>query len=134
MPPGVWNITWVVDLQGASISLSLVQSMKGIFDELGEYYAERMARLILINYGWGISMIWSFLKPLLYANTVEKWQFLATSGTAADKIATDISKYIDLDQLSPDVHGKSGFKFDWNNEQQREAQEVQWIEELKAAK
>lgn len=131
MPPEIWNATWIVDLQGASISLGLVQGMKGIFDELGEYYAERMARLILINYGWGISMIWTFLKPLLYENTVQKWLFLASAGTAPEKIAAEISKYIDLSQLSSDVCGKYPFKFDWDNELQRESQEIAAIEALK---
>lgn len=34
MPQGVHNITWVCDLNGASLSVGLIQTMKGVFDEL----------------------------------------------------------------------------------------------------
>lgn len=82
-----------------------------------------MCRIILMNYGWGINLLWSFLKPFLYQHTLEKWIFLATSGTTPENISKALTQYIDLEQIPEECYGKAKFKFDWEQELQREKTE-----------
>ena len=60
--PEIYQVTTVVELEGGSLSLGIVKALKGIFDELGEYYPERSRRVIVLNAGWTLNVIWSFIK------------------------------------------------------------------------
>jgi hypothetical protein len=111
MPENVINITWVVDLDGASITMSLIKSMKDMFVKLGDHYTERLAKVYVMNLGWGLSMIWSFMKHFLAQTTVDKYNILSGGEKT---IKAELSKAIDPSQLPKDFFGDldHNFKFD----------------------
>jgi hypothetical protein len=111
MPEGVYNITWVVDLAGANITLSLIQSMKDMFVKLGDHYTERLAKVYVMNLGWGLSLIWKFLKPFLAKSTIEKYVIL----NGNDKlVCQELIKDIDPSQMPKEFFGESDCKFNFD--------------------
>jgi hypothetical protein len=76
MPDGVYNITWIIDLKDSSLSMSVVKSMKDMFVQLGDYYTETMARCVVTNVGFTLNLIWSFVKPFLAQETVDKFNLV----------------------------------------------------------
>ncbi|KAL0489859.1 hypothetical protein AKO1_009348 [Acrasis kona] len=109
MPPGVYNITWVVDLHQANVTLAMCQNMKDMFVKLGDHYTERLARVYVMNLGWGLSMIWSFIKPFLAKSTVEKYNIIKGN----DKhIAEEIAKGLDPAQTPKEFFGQVDYNFD----------------------
>jgi hypothetical protein len=117
MPEGVYNITWVVDLAGASITLSLIQSMKDMFVKLGDHYTERLAKVYVMNLGWGLSMIWSFLKPFLAASTIAKYNILNGKDSQNREA---LAKDIDVSQLPKEFLGDKDYQFDLEKEIQED--------------
>lgn len=103
MQEPVINVVNVVELEGASLSISMARTLKGMFDELGVYYTERTAKIIVLNAGWTISIIWSFLKSFLPQHVIEKYIFI---GGDREQIRKELLKYIDESQLA--LYGKDG--------------------------
>jgi hypothetical protein len=102
-----FQITLVVDFKDASLTIDMIKSTKGLFDELGEYYAERIHQIFVLNPPWTFGVCWGFLKPLLPPHVVQKYAVLNSSGKELRK---DISQYIDPDQLA--FYGTNDLKFD----------------------
>ena len=64
--------------------------------QLGNYYTERLARTMVLNAGWTISMIWAFVKPFLAKETVEKYVMLKGNDK---EISETFDKYIEKNML-----------------------------------
>ncbi|KAG2378475.1 hypothetical protein C9374_008114 [Naegleria lovaniensis] len=110
MPEGVHNIVWLVDLKDSSLSMSLVKEMKDTFVQLGNYYTERLARTLVLNAGWTISMIWSFVSNFLAKETVEKYVMVKGNDKT---IAETFEKYIEKDLLVKGFgNGTAEYKYD----------------------
>jgi hypothetical protein len=107
MPEGVHNILWIVDMKGSSLSLGLIKDMKDMFVKLGDYYTERLARCMVLNAGWTLNMIWSFVKPFLAQETIDK--YVMVKGSAKDTI----EKYVDLSQVIEEFDGKCKYTYDF---------------------
>jgi len=108
--PDTFNITWVVEIKGSSLSLSTVKATKHLFDSLGQNYPERVGQILILNPPWTASIIWSFVKPFLTQQQIDKYVFI--KGSEKD-IRQELLKYIDEDQLIPALYqGKSSFTFD----------------------
>jgi len=65
MKEPVISVVNVVELDGGSLSFGVVKTLKGMFDELGIYYTERSAKIIVLNAGWGLNALWYFVKSFL---------------------------------------------------------------------
>lgn len=120
MAPGVTNILWVVDMKDSSLSLGVVKAMKDMFVKLGDYYTERLARCMVINVGWTLSMIWSFVKPFLAQETVEKYIMVKGGNKELEEI---LEKYVDKDQQVAEYGGNCQYTYDYNVLVQEEAEE-----------
>jgi len=120
MAPGVTNILWVVDMKDSSLSLGVVKAMKDMFVKLGDYYTERLARCMVINVGWTLSMIWSFVKPFLAQETIDKYVMVKGGNKELEEI---LDKYVDKDQLIEEYGGKCKYSYNYHALVQEEAEE-----------
>jgi hypothetical protein len=111
MPAGVTNILWIVDMKDSSLSLGVVKAMKDMFVKLGDYYTERLARCMMINVGWTLSMIWSFVKPFLAQETIDKYVIVKGGSKELKQI---LDKYVDEDQLVEEFEGKCKYSFNFD--------------------
>ncbi|KAL9655047.1 hypothetical protein ABK040_008830 [Willaertia magna] len=97
-----FQITWVVDVSG--ISLSLVKTMKGLFDEIGFYYSERLKRVCVLNAGWTINLIWGFLAPFFNEEVRNKYIIM--------KSKDELLNHIDKEQLIEEHGGDRKLDYD----------------------
>lgn len=111
MAPGVTNILWIVDMKDSSLSLGVVKAMKDMFVKLGDYYTERLARCMMINVGWTLSLIWSFVKPFLAQETIDKYVIVKGGSKELDEV---LGKYVDKSQLSEEYGGVCKYSYDFN--------------------
>jgi len=117
-PDETYRITWVVELLGGTISMNMVQTLKGHFDILGARYPERCAQILVLNPPWIASWVWAFLKPFLTADMVERYVFISGN---ANQIREQLLQYISEDQLIPELYnGKANFNFDFDKMVQEE--------------
>lgn len=121
MPRGIYSITWVIDVQGASLSMSLIKQVKDMFTKIGDYYTERLAMAFACNMPWTISLLWNFVKPFLAKETVAKYRFVKGSPKQLCEI---MSSVIEPDQLITDFGGSVEVDFDF--EKMVEAEEF-WL-------
>jgi hypothetical protein len=118
-PKEVYRITWVVELANSSISMSMVQTLKGHFDVLGARYPERCAQILVLNPPWYASWAWSFIKPFLTPEMQERYIFIRGY---PNQVREQLLTYIGEDQLPPELYnGKANFKFDYDKMKQSEA-------------
>jgi hypothetical protein len=111
-PKETYRITWVVELLNGSISMSMVQTLKGHFDILGARYPERCAQILVLNPPWFASWAWSFVKPFLNKEMQDRYVFIRGS---TDQVREQLLTYIAEDQLIPELYGgKAKFKFDFD--------------------
>lgn len=112
----VYQFTYVVEVKGGKgLSLSIAKPVKALFDYLGELYAERVHRIIVLNVPLTANIIWGFIKPFLTAEQVSKYVFIR--GNEA-QVAEQLAKYISPDQLLDGFYGgKSVFDFDGMTQQ-----------------
>lgn len=111
--PEVHGLINIVELEGGYLSLSIAQTLKGMFDELGIYYTERSHKIYVLNAGWGLSFIWSFVKSFLPQHVIDKYIFLS-----GDDIKKELSKFIDEKDLI--FYGKKELKWDLKEEERIE--------------
>lgn len=111
MPKGIYNITWVIDVQGASLSMSVIKQMKDMFTKIGDFYTERLAMSFVCNTPWTISFLWNFIKAFLAKETVAKYVFV--KGNPA-QLCEAMSKYVDADQLITEFGGSAEVAFDFD--------------------
>lgn len=77
---------------------------------MGNYYTERLARTLVLNAGWTISMIWSFVSNFLAKETVEKYVMVKGNDKT---IAETFEKYIENDLLVKGFgNGTAEYKYD----------------------
>eukprot|EP00818_Percolomonas_sp_WS_P002626 CAMPEP_0117447914 /NCGR_PEP_ID=MMETSP0759-20121206/7122_1 /TAXON_ID=63605 /ORGANISM="Percolomonas cosmopolitus, Strain WS" /LENGTH=257 /DNA_ID=CAMNT_0005240267 /DNA_START=354 /DNA_END=1127 /DNA_ORIENTATION=+ len=107
------RITWIVELKGASLSLSTAKSLKDMFYSLGEYYPERLARCVVLNASWLLNAIWVFAQQFMTKSTIAKYVFIKGS---EDKVRKELTNLIDPDQLPKDFYGTADWTFDVDEE------------------
>ncbi|KAF0981657.1 hypothetical protein FDP41_012314 [Naegleria fowleri] len=73
MPENIYQTSWIVDLTDASLSVHLIKSMKDMFLELGTYYVERMAAIVVVNVPWSLKFLWGVVKMFLTQQTIDKY-------------------------------------------------------------
>lgn len=120
MPAGVTNILWIVDMKDSSLSLGIVKAMKDMFVKLGDYYTERLARCMMINVGWTLSMVWSFVKPFLAQETIDKYVIVKGGGKELKQM---LEKYVDENQLVEEFEGKCKYTFNFETMAEEELAE-----------
>lgn len=99
MKPGVYKTTFIIDLKDANLSLSVIQQMKGMFEQFGNCYTEMLGICLITNYSWGLGVLWNFVSSLLPKTTAAKFKFL--SGNQLKQFAP----YIEKSQLLKDFGG-----------------------------
>ncbi len=109
MPKGVYNLTWVIDVTNANITMSLVKQLKDVFTKIGDYYTERLALSFVCNIPWAISLLWNFVKPFLAKETVAKYRFIKGS---PDQLSNQLTEFIDLDQVPKSFGGQADISVD----------------------
>src|SRR3989338_8157089 len=72
-----FQITWVVDIKDASLSIDLVKKIKFIFDLLGFYYPERSEVVYVMNIPWVAKMLWAVISQFLSQRQRNQYQFLS---------------------------------------------------------
>lgn len=120
MPNGVYNILWIVDMKDSSLSLGVVKAMKDMFVKLGDYYTERLARCMVLNAGWTLSMIWAFVKPFLAQETIDKYVMVKGGNKELKQV---LDKYVDENQVVEEFDGKCKFSFDFQEMSKEELEE-----------
>lgn len=111
------RITWIVELKGASLSLSTAKSLKDMFYSLGEYYPERLARCVVLNASWLLNAIWVFAQQFMTKTTIAKYMFIKGSD---DKVRKELATIIEPDQLPKDFYGTADWHFDIKEEIRRD--------------
>jgi len=101
----IFQITVVVEFKDSSLSLEFVKTVKGLFEELGEYYAERLYRIIVLNAPWTFGACWTFIKPLMPPHVIAKYIFIKSKN-----ISKELSNYISPNELA--MYGISDYVFD----------------------
>lgn len=116
-----------------------------MFDELGQYNAERLGRAIVLNPGWGVNIIWKVrsicIDRVVYIYhvphhrlTQTRHQFVAAFLTKEqrdkyvfirgdhEKVAAELARYVAPSQQvrSFGYHGQSDYVFDVDRELQKE--------------
>jgi hypothetical protein len=101
MTKPVTSLTLIVELKGGTISISMAKAMKAVLDDLGEYYPEMASKIIVLNLGFFMQGLWTFLKGLLPKHVIEKYIF-------PSDIQKDLLKIIDDNELA--FYGSKGDK------------------------
>ncbi len=60
----VIGMTIIVELKGGNLTFNLVKTMKGMLDELGEYYPEMAARIVILNTGFFMQSKFFFINKV----------------------------------------------------------------------
>lgn len=108
----IFQFTLFVDFKDSTLTIDMIKNTKGVFDELGEYYAERVHQILVINPPWTFNICWQFIKPLMPPHVVAKYVVIPSG---SDKeIKKELTKYIDEDQLA--FYGKTNYSFDKDKE------------------
>jgi len=111
MPANVYQTSWIVDLTDASLSTSLIKSMKDMFIELGTYYVERMAAIVVINTPWSLKFLWGVVKMFLTQQTIDKYNI---QGSLKEKdLNALLTPKIDNASLISDYSGAYPYQFDY---------------------
>jgi len=110
MPLNVYSITYLVDLSNNNLSASLIWSLKSTVDKLGERYAERLHKIILINSSYWVSWLWSMLKVVLPQRIVNRYEFISYSSSSED-VACELNKYIDANYRIEALYGNCKYVF-----------------------
>jgi len=121
MKPGVTNSTWLIDLKDVSISISMAKNLKKMLEKLGENYAERLGRCIIVNPPWSISLIYNFARPFLSNRCLQKYIILKNAKEQTKRI----SEFVDEDDLLVEYGGKSTYKFDFEAEKKIDDERIQ---------
>ncbi|KAL9643118.1 hypothetical protein ABK040_003917 [Willaertia magna] len=109
MPKNVFQISWVVDISNADISLKVVKQMKETFLALGIYYCERLSLAFVSNVNMTINLIWKFVSSFLSSEVVSRYYVLKKD----EKLQKDAYlKHIDEEQLVTEFLGNASFNFD----------------------
>lgn len=92
-----FQITWVVDIKDASLSIDLVKKIKFIFDLLGYYYPERSEIVFVMNIPWMAKMLWAVISQFLTQRQRNQYQFLS------DPFLAKLSQNIDAKYVGGDL-------------------------------
>ena len=52
MKKPIYNLTLIIDFKGGTLNIPQVKQFKGIFEELGLNYAERIHKIFILNAPW----------------------------------------------------------------------------------
>jgi hypothetical protein len=99
MQAPVTGMTIIVELKGGNISINVAKTMKVVLDELGEYYPEMAARILVLNSGFFMQGIWTMLKGLLPKHVIDKYSF-------PTDVQKELLKIVDDNQLA--IYGTKG--------------------------
>ncbi|KAG2391965.1 hypothetical protein C9374_013450 [Naegleria lovaniensis] len=108
MPKNVYQITWILDVTGADVSLSLVKQMKDTFLDLGVYYCERLSLAFVLNVTMSINLIWKFVSQFLAKQTVERYHVFTKDNK---KLRDALHHFFDEGRLLKEFHGTAEFDF-----------------------
>jgi hypothetical protein len=112
MKKPIYNLTLIIDFKGGTLNIPQVKQFKGIFEELGLNYAERIHKIFILNAPWTIGMCWAFIKPFLYPHVIEKYVFVTP--TKPTEICKELSAHIDPKELAR--YGPNPYVFDMDAE------------------
>nr|CAG4719222.1 unnamed protein product [Naegleria fowleri] len=111
MPENIYQTSWIVDLTDASLSVHLIKSMKDMFLELGTYYVERMAAIVVVNVPWSLKFLWGVVKMFLTQQTIDKYNI---QGSLKEKeMNALLTQKISNDVLISEYTGAYEYKFDF---------------------
>lgn len=108
----IFQFTLLVDFKDSTLTIDMIKNTKGVFDELGEYYAERVHQILVVNPPWTFSICWQFIKPLMPPHVCAKY-VVVPSGSDKE-IRKELAKYIEPDQLA--LYGTKDWSFDKDKE------------------
>ncbi|EFC36784.1 predicted protein [Naegleria gruberi] len=108
MPKNVYQISWILDVTGANVSISLVKQMKDTFLDLGIYYCERLALAFVVNVTMSINLIWKFVSSFLAKQTVERYHVFTKD---CKKLRDALHHFFDEGSLLKDFHGTANFTY-----------------------
>lgn len=108
MAKNVYQISWILDVTGANVSLSLVKQMKDTFLDLGVYYCERLSLVFVVNVTMSINLIWKFVSSFLAKQTVERYHVFTKD---CKKLRDAIHHFFDENLLLKDFHGTAEFNY-----------------------
>jgi len=117
MKENVFQITVVAEFKDSSLTIDLVKSVKSVFEELGEYYAERLCKIIILNAPWTMNACWTFIKPLMPPHVIAKYVFIKSS--KEQELKKELEKHIHSDELG--LYGKKEYVFDKKTWEEEEA-------------
>lgn len=94
-----FQLTWVVDVKDAPLSIDLVKKIKFIFDLLGFYYPERSESVYVMNVPFFGKLLWAVICQFLSQRQRDQYQFLHDS-----PYVKNLSEKIDMKFISSDLN------------------------------
>jgi len=102
LPPDQHRLTWIFDMTDAPLSISLVQKLRGMFEQLGDYYPEVINVNIICNVSWTLSLVWRVVSSFISEHVLRRY-FVFRSGDS--NLESFLHEHIDPSVLLTNLGG-----------------------------